>query len=121
MNDTPTPPQPPQAPRPMPPRRPGQQESANVVDALLPTNPMAAISCYMGIFSIILCFLGPLLGPGAILLGILGLKKGGINETSYGKTTSTIRAWIGIVTGSLGTLVGILFLVSLATGAFSRM
>ncbi|XAL98439.1 hypothetical protein OT109_12720 [Phycisphaeraceae bacterium D3-23] len=91
--------------------RPPQQESASPLDAIIPTNPLAAISCYMGIFSMILCIAGPLLGPLAILLGVLGLKKWNVQESAYGKTTSTIRAWIGIVTGSLGTLIGIAAIV----------
>ncbi|MEM9020044.1 MAG: hypothetical protein AAGC44_05720 [Planctomycetota bacterium] len=34
-------------------------------------------------------------------------------ETDYGKTTSTIRAYIGIVTGSLGTLIGLVVIIIL--------
>jgi hypothetical protein len=88
----------------LPPRQP---EAASPLDAIIPTNPMAAVSCYLGIVSMILCILGPLLGPLAVLLGVLGLKKWSVQESAYGKTTSTIRAWIGIVTGVLGTLIGI--------------
>lgn len=92
---------------PQPPRR----QAANAMDAIIPTNPLAAISCYAGILSMLLCVLGILLGPIAITLGILGLKKSNVKESEYGKTTSTIRAWIGIVTGSIGTLIGIPALV----------
>lgn len=92
----------------LPPRRP---EAASPLDAIIPTNPMAAVSCYLGIVSMILCILGPLLGPIAVLLGVLGLKKWNVQESAYGKTTSTIRAWIGIVTGVLGTLIGIFAIV----------
>lgn len=84
---------------------------ASALDAIVPTNPLAAVSCYMGIFSIICCFLGPLLGPGAVVLGILGIKKWTLQESSYGATTSKIRAWIGIVTGVIGTIVGIVAIV----------
>lgn len=84
---------------------------ASALDAIIPTNPLAAISCYMGIFSIICCFLGPLLGPGAIVMGILALKKWTVQESSYGATTSKIRAWIGIVTGVIGTIVGIVAII----------
>lgn len=105
----PPPPQQPQQPYNAPPPRP--QEAASALDAIIPTNPMAAVSCYMGIVSMILCIVGPLLGPCAILLGVLGLKKWNVQESAYGKTTSTIRAWIGIVTGALGTLIGIVVIV----------
>lgn len=46
-------------------KRPG----ATALDAVLPTNPLAAISCWVGIFSLILCGLGVVLGPIAIVLG----------------------------------------------------
>jgi len=95
---------------------PEPSKSASVIDAIVPTNPLAAISCYLGIVSMIACVVGPLLGPLAVLLGVLGLKKWKAQESAYGKTTSTIRAWIGIVTGILGTLIGIVVIVMLAAG-----
>ncbi|MCG8508223.1 MAG: hypothetical protein MI741_03250 [Rhodospirillales bacterium] len=88
-----------------------QKEQVSALDAIIPTNPLAAISCYMGIFSIIICIGGVLLGPIAIVLGLLGLKKWKMQESTYGKTASTIRAWIGIVTGAIGTVVGIIVLI----------
>jgi len=106
----PSPPHPPQPPR----------ESANALDAIIPTNPLAAVSCYMGIVSIILCCAGPVLGPGAIVLGVLGLKKWKVQETDYGATTSKIRAWIGIVTGIIGTLIGIPALVMMIMGMIDQ-
>lgn len=99
------------------PPQPPRQESANALDAIIPTNPLAAVSCYTGIVSMILCIFGPLLGPIAIITGYLGLKKWNVTETSYGKTTSTIRAWIGIVTGILGTLLGIVVLIAIIISA----
>ena len=106
--------QPPQPPHAQPPR---QKESANALDAIIPTNPLAAVSCYTGIVSMILCIFGPILGPIAIITGWLGLKKWNVTETSYGKTTSTIRAWIGIVTGILGTLIGIVTIILIIISA----
>lgn len=111
------PPQPPRPPHAQPPRR---QESANALDAIIPTNPLAAVSCYTGIVSIILCIFGPLLGPIAIVTGYLGLKKWNVTETSYGKTTSTIRAWIGIVTGIIGTVLGIVIVIMIIISATTR-
>lgn len=107
------PPQPPQQPQPSyaPP-----QEQANVLDAIVPTNPLAAVSCYAGIFSCLLCIFGIVLGPIAIVTGYLGLKKWKVQETTYGKTASTIRAWIGIVTGSIGTLLSIPMILMLVSG-----
>ncbi len=89
-----------------------QRPSASVIDAIIPTNPLAAFSCYIGIASVIFCFFGIILGPLAIVLGVLGRKKWKAQESSYGATTSKIRAWIGIVTGALGTLISIPAIVS---------
>lgn len=85
--------------------------AATALDAIIPTNPLAALSCWIGIGSVVLCGFGVLLGPIAIVLGWLGLKKWTLQESSYGATTSKVRAWIGIVTGGLGFAVGVAFLV----------
>jgi hypothetical protein len=87
--------------------------SASAVDVLIPTNPLAALACWIGIGSVVLCGLGVLLGPIAIGLGGLGLKKWKLQESSYGATTSKLRAWIGIVAGALGTVIGAVFLITL--------
>lgn len=89
------------------------RSSASAVDVLIPTNPLAALACWIGIGSVVLCGVGALLGPIAIVLGWLGLKKWKLQESSYGATTSKIRAWIGIVGGALGTLIGLIFVVTL--------
>jgi hypothetical protein len=95
--------------QPMPPNAP---PPINVIDGLVPTNPLAAVACWTGIFSMILCFGGALFGPIAVVTGIISLKKGAITQqSSYGKATSTARSWIGIVTGALGTIIGIVFIV----------
>jgi len=82
-------------------------ESMNALDAIVPTNPLAALSCYTGIFGLLLCPLGPILGPLAVILGVAGLKAWKVQETGYGKATSAIRAWIGIVTGVIATILGL--------------
>lgn len=89
-----------------------QRTSATVIDAIIPTNPLAAFSCYIGIASVVLCFFGIILGPLAIVLGVLGLKKWKAQESSYGATTSKIRVWIGIASGALGTLISVPAIVS---------
>jgi ABC-type nickel/cobalt efflux system permease component RcnA len=78
------------------------------VDALIPTNPLAAVACWVGILSVLLCGLGIVLGPIALATGIISLKKGAIvQQSTYGKGASTLRSWIGIVTGAIGTLVSV--------------
>ena len=83
--------------------------AATALDAIIPTNPLAALSCWIGIGSMVLCGFGVLLGPIAIVLGWLGLKKWKMQESNYGATTSKVRAWIGIVTGILGVVIGAVF------------
>lgn len=90
-----------------------QRPRSGAIDVVIPTNPLAALSCWIGIGSMLLCAAGPLLGPIAIFLGWLGLKKWKHQESAYGAATSKIRAWIGIVTGVLGTVVGAVVLVSI--------
>jgi hypothetical protein len=85
--------------------------SSTALDAIIPTNPLAAISCWLGLFSVVLCGFGIVLGPIAITLGVLGLKKWKLQESKYGATASKARAWIGIVSGGLGTLVSIASIV----------
>jgi hypothetical protein len=112
--------QPPQQPPPYPPYGqyppqgypPPQQESFGAVDLLVPTNPLAAVACWVGILSVLTCYGGLLLGPIALATGVLSLKKGAmIRETAYGRGSSLVRSWVGIVTGALGTLVGIAAIV----------
>jgi hypothetical protein len=96
----------------MPQQLPPNPPPVNVVDGLLPTNPLAAVSCWLGIIALITCVGGPLLGPIALVLGILSLKRGAVmQESRYGKATSTARSWIGIVTGALATIMGLVFVV----------
>ena len=42
--------------------------SATVLDAIIPTNPLVAFSCWIGIASVVVCGLGVVLGPTAVLL-----------------------------------------------------
>ncbi len=99
--------QPPYPPYPPYPQQQQQQQAASVVDVMMPTNPLAAVACWVGILSLFTCYGGVLLGPIALVTGIISLKKGAvIRETAYGHGASVARSWIGIVTGVLSTLVG---------------
>lgn len=94
------------------------RQAASVVDALVPTNPLAAVACWVGIFSLFTCYGGVVLGPLALVTGILSLKKGAaIRETAYGRGTSLVRSWIGIVTGALATVVGIAAMIFLVVAS----
>ena len=89
-----------------PPRPP--DPAAGVLDAIVPTNPLAAVACWVGIFSMLTCLLGVVLGPIAVATGVISLKKGAIiQQSAYGRGSSLARSYIGIVTGAIGTLIGI--------------
>ncbi len=61
----------------------------------------------------ILCGAGVVLGPIAVITGVISRKRGALaQQSSYGKATSTLRSWIGIVSGGIGTLVSIAFIVT---------
>jgi hypothetical protein len=70
------------------------------ISTLIPyKNPKALIAYYLGIFGLIPCF-GAILGPAALVLGILGLLY--LNKRPGAKGIA--HAIVGIVLGSLETL-----------------
>ncbi len=97
--------------RPLPKRRPQSRDEDDDddyrrpaddggVSTLIPyKNPKALTAYYLGVFSLIPCA-GALLGPAALILGILGLRYVKANPTAKG----TGHAIAGVVLGSLTTL-----------------
>lgn len=80
---------------------------ATFADHVIPArNPQALIGYYVGVFSLIPC-LALLLGPAALILGVLGLKAQKANPNLPGKA----HAITAIVLGSLTSLVNWGFLV----------
>jgi hypothetical protein len=75
-------------------------------------NPQALTAYYVGLFSLIPVF-GLVMGPLAIWLGIKGLKYAKENPVVKGQ----VHAWIGIVCGTLWTIVNYGLLI-LFLGAF---
>lgn len=76
------------------------RDEGDATGGLIPyKNPQALIAYYLGVFSLIPCA-GMLLGPAALLLGILGLNYKRSHPTSGG----TAHAIVGIVVGSLTSL-----------------
>src|SRR5579872_1302211 len=77
-----------------------QDPTTEAVSTLIPyKNARALIAYYLGVFSFIPCA-GHLLGPAALILGILGLRRVKAHPTAKG----TGHAIAGIVMGSLTTL-----------------
>jgi hypothetical protein len=83
------------------PLRRRDEEEDGVVSSIIPyKNGRALISYYCGVFTII-PIVGLILGPTAVILGVLGLKFAGQHPEAKGKA----HAIVGIV---LGTLFGLL-------------
>lgn len=98
------------------PRRPAQRrrdddddEQGDVTGGLIPyKNPKALTAYYCGIFSLIPC-LGLILGPLAVILGVLGLRYRSMHPTAAGGP----HALVGIILGSI-VLIGHLMVLTFA-------
>ena len=73
------------------------------------TNGWAIAAGYLGLFSLL-----ALPGPFAAACGIIALKKLRLNPDQRGH----VRAWIGIVLGSLGSLGLVIGIISMIAGSF---
>lgn len=89
-------------------RYPREAGSDDVVSTLIPyRNVLALVAYYVAIFSLIPC-LGVLLGPAAVVLGLLGLRHAAHHPGAKGQA----HAWVGIILGgltALANLAGIVF------------
>lgn len=93
------------SPRRRPPRDGG-------ISSLIPYhNPKSLVAYYCGVFSLIPC-LGLILGPIALIFGILALKYANLHPTAKG----TGHAITGIVLGSLASLANLVGLVFVVMG-----
>jgi hypothetical protein len=99
------------APRPVP-----SSQDSRTPAWLVPTNVSgwAVASGYLGLVSLI--FLG-VPGPFAIASGILGLRQIARQPGLNG----TVRAWVGIVTGTLGTMLLVTFGVAFAFNSWTAV
>lgn len=81
-------------------------------DRLIPTkNPKALFAYYCGVFSIA-C--GVILGPTAIVLGVLGFRES--KTLQVGRT----HAIVGIVAGSISTLLWVIPIVAIIVSSMSH-
>ncbi|MGH7200611.1 MAG: DUF4190 domain-containing protein [Planctomycetaceae bacterium] len=93
--------QPPPSPQPPYPYPPPNYQQGDATGGLIPYKNGAALAAYyLGIFSLI-PVVGILLGIPAVILGIVGLKRARENPHVKGG----VHAWVGIVMGSLMTLL----------------
>lgn len=85
-------------------------ESDGGISVLIPyRNGFALGAYYTGVFALIPCA-GIVLGPTAIILGILGLRHAASHTNAKGR----VHAWVGIILGSLvivGHGVGLLLIL----------
>lgn len=92
------------------------QSEGDSTGGLIPyKNGPALAAYYLGIFSMVPCLLGAgvLLGVPAIVCGVMGLKKRKQNPIVKGSA----HAWIGIVLGSLTSLVTVGVVISVIIAA----
>ncbi|MEL6739065.1 MAG: hypothetical protein AAFP26_00240 [Planctomycetota bacterium] len=94
----------------IPPTTPGQVakpnnlDSADATGGLIPyKNGPALAAYYCGIFLFIFGCVGLPVGIVAIVLGVKGLKK----RKAHPAIAGSVHAWIGIVLGSLSTLLSL--------------
>ena len=83
---------------------PAPGDSPSIAERIIPTkNPKALIAYYCGVFALVPCF-SPILGPLALILGILGLNECKRNPGLPGKG----HAITGIVMGGIMTLLSLI-------------
>lgn len=86
-------------------------QATDVVSTIIPyTNPLALTSYYLGCFSAI-PLLGLLLGPAALVTGILGLRK----RMKHPEMKGLAHALVGVIVGGLVFLahLGVILLIVL--------
>ena len=87
------------------------------ISTLIPyKNVRALVAYYFGVFSLIPC-LGALLGPAALILGILGLRFVSANPSAKG----TGHAVAGVVLGALTALANWAGIVILLVGLWPKL
>ena len=85
--------------------------SATVLDAIIPTNPLVAFSCWIGIASVVVCVVwGWCWVRPPFFWHVIDeeMENAGIRLRAK---ASKLRTWIGIGTGGLGTVIGIVMLI----------
>jgi hypothetical protein len=101
-------------------RRPPPSPGVEATDFLIPTNVSgySIAACYLGLISC-LPVVGLVTGVVAILCGIAALRRRNKSRQpgSYGAVTGDIRAVVGIVLGSIGTLFNLPVTFLLIVGA----
>ena len=92
-----------------------QGQQGDSTGGLIPyKNPMALLGYYVSVFGLIPCA-GMVLGPAAIVMGIMGLKFNKANPHTRG----VAHAYVAIVLGSIELLAHLAFIGAGIIGASS--
>ena len=89
------------------------------VSAIIPyKNPSALIAYYLGLFSCCpVPVLGLAMGIVSIVLAVKGFKAAKLNPKAHG----TAHAWIGLICGSVGVLIGLVMVAATVAGIIAAM
>jgi hypothetical protein len=107
--------QPPNYPQGPPPYAPGPQQGDSTGGVIPYKNMPALLAYYLGILSLLCCFVGVPFGIVPLVLGIIGLKQRAANPVIKGSA----HAWIGIVLGGLNLVFSVLIIVLAIVGALA--
>lgn len=89
------------------------QPQGDATGGLIPyKNPPALTAYYLGVFSLI-PLLGAILGPAAVIMGMLGLRK----RKSHPQCRGAGHAWVGILLGGLSAAAHAAVIVLIAFNA----
>ena len=103
----------PQVPQPYPPHPMEGDSTGGVIPY---KNMPALLAYYLGILSLVCCFVAVPFGVAPLVLGIIGLQRRAANPAIHG----TAHAWIGIVLGALNLLVCVLILGAILIPMLAR-
>jgi hypothetical protein len=96
----------------------GQPGQGDATGGVIPYKNVPALAAYyIGIVSLLCCFVGLPVGIAAVVLGIMGLQK----RARQPEVKGSVHAWIGIVCGVLSTLGAIPFAIALISGIIAAM
>ncbi|WP_425618806.1 DUF4190 domain-containing protein [Anatilimnocola sp. NA78] len=96
--------------------QPGPRGEGDATGGVIPYKNMPALlAYYIGIVSLLCCFVGLPVGIVSIVLGIMGLQK----RARQPEVKGSVHAWIGIVCGVLSTIGAILMAIAIIGGIAS--
>jgi hypothetical protein len=105
-----------QSPHAAPPYQGGPGEGDATGGVIPYKNMPALLAYYLGIASLLCCFVGVPAGIVPVVLGIVGLQRRAANPAIRG----SVHAWIGIVLGVVNILASVLIIALALIGGMSQ-